>query len=68
MKILIAISLLLAGPALAQDTAAVPQVCKDEAQRLCSDRNLKQECLVLNWTRLSDACQDALKVPMKDGD
>jgi hypothetical protein len=41
--------------------------CKPDLQKLCDAANLKQECLVLHWTKISSDCQDALARPMRSG-
>lgn len=42
--------------------------CKPDLQKFCDDANLKQECLVLHWTKISSDCQDALARPMRSGE
>jgi hypothetical protein len=34
--------------------------CKADIQRFCSEANLKQECLVARWDRISAECRNAL--------
>jgi hypothetical protein len=41
--------------------------CKLDLQKFCDTANLKQECLVLQWTKISGDCQDALARPMRSG-
>lgn len=70
----LALLLLLAVPALAQDAGREPpldprvvQACRFDIHLWCADARLRQECLVTKWPKLADACQDALKTPMKNG-
>jgi hypothetical protein len=79
MKTMHVLSILLAmgGPALAQSSVAHSQEtsrqglngktmesCKRDLQKFCDAANLKQECLVAHWTKISSDCQDALARPM----
>ena len=41
--------------------------CKPDLQKFCDAANLKQECLVMHWTKISSDCQDALARPMRSG-
>lgn len=41
--------------------------CKPNLQKFCDEANLKQECLVLQWTKISSDCQHALARPMRSG-
>ena len=41
--------------------------CKSDIGKYCAKANLKQECLVAHWTRISSDCQDALATPMRGG-
>lgn len=41
--------------------------CKADISKYCERANLKQECLVAHWTRISGDCQDALATPMRGG-
>jgi hypothetical protein len=61
---------LAAAPAGAQtaDEAALAKACRFDIHLWCADARLRQECLVTRWTKLSNACQDALVLPGKDGD
>jgi hypothetical protein len=34
--------------------------CKTDIQRFCSEANLKQECLVARWDRISAECRNVL--------
>jgi hypothetical protein len=36
------------------------RVCKTDIQRYCDEANLKQECLVAHWSKISTECQDVL--------
>ena len=74
--ILVAAMIHAAG-AMAQDRSktAPPQglngktmeSCKPDIQKFCGSVNLKQECLVSHWTKISNDCQDALATPMRGG-
>ena len=70
--------LIVSGPSQAQDRSKEPQSsqstsvrtiesCKIDIQKFCGATNLKQECLVAHWTRISNDCQDALAKPMRGG-
>jgi hypothetical protein len=75
--LVLAIVTAAATPALAQDRSKEPappggnaksmEACKADIQKYCKDANLKQECLVAQWTHISGACQDALARPMHNG-
>jgi hypothetical protein len=70
MKILIVL-LLLGAPALAQNAREPllePQIvkaCRMDLHLYCADARLAKECLVTRWTKLPDACQNALVLPSK---
>jgi len=34
--------------------------CKADIQRFCSEANLKQECLVARWDKISAGCRNVL--------
>ena len=34
--------------------------CKTDIQRFCSEANLKQECLVARWNKISAECRNVL--------
>jgi len=36
------------------------RACKTDIQRYCDEANLKQECLVAHWSKISTECQDVL--------
>lgn len=36
------------------------QMCKADIQRFCDQANLKQECLVAHWDKISAECQGVL--------
>lgn len=74
------IFLAMAVPALAQLPASGSQEtaqrglngeamerCKTDIRKFCGSANLKQECLVAHWTKISNACQDSLARPMGPG-
>lgn len=44
----------------AADKSSRGSACKLDIQRYCSEANLKQECLVARWDKLSPACRNAL--------
>ncbi|HEX4270780.1 MAG TPA: hypothetical protein VHZ32_05315 [Rhizomicrobium sp.] len=82
MKTMYVLSVLLvvAPPALAQSSASrsheppqqglngkTMESCKPDLQKFCDAANLKQECLVAHWTKISSDCQDALARPMRSG-
>ncbi len=41
--------------------------CKADIRKFCATANLKQECLVAHWSRISGNCQAVLAMPMRDG-
>lgn len=41
--------------------------CKADIEKYCAKANLKQECLVAHWTKISSDCQDGLATPMRGG-
>jgi hypothetical protein len=47
-----------ASPANRKDRQDV--ACKADIQRFCSEANLKQECLVARWDRISAECRNVL--------
>ena len=73
------VALIVLAPAYAQERSKesppegmngkTMESCKPDIQKYCDRANLKQECLVAHWTRISSDCQDALATPMRgDGD
>lgn len=36
------------------------RACKTDIQRFCDEANLKQECLVAHWSKISSECRDVL--------
>jgi hypothetical protein len=36
------------------------RICKADIQRFCDQANLKQECLIAHWSKISTECQDVL--------
>lgn len=36
------------------------KICKVDIQRFCDEANLKQECLIAHWSKISTECQDVL--------
>lgn len=36
------------------------KICKVDLQRFCDEANLKQECLIAHWSKISTVCQDVL--------
>jgi len=77
MRCLLLIGILLPTAALAQDRSKetqpravdgkVMETCKADIRTFCQAANLKQECLVGHWAKISSDCQDALATPMKGG-
>jgi hypothetical protein len=75
--LVLAIATAAGTPAIAQDRTKEPTPrggdakimgsCQADIQKHCRDANLKQECLVAQWTHISGACQDALARPMHNG-
>lgn len=73
-------AMLLSGSALAQsrdrNREAPPRpagkgmdFCKADIHKFCEAADLKQECLVAHWSKISDRCQDVLAAPAQnDGD
>jgi hypothetical protein len=70
--------LVVCGPLHAQGRSREPQSppdadgktvasCKADIRKFCDDANLKQECLVAHWSRLSNDCQNVLATPMRGG-
>ncbi len=69
--------LAVSTPCFAQDRSKEPppqgvngksmDSCKTDIQKYCDQANLKQECLVAHWTKISNDCQDALATPMRGG-
>ena len=67
----------LPAAAMAQDRSREPlpkgvnskamDSCKTDVQKFCVTADLKQECLVAHWTKISNDCQDALATPMRNG-
>lgn len=55
-------------PAMAAANGASPAnhkdrqelACKTDIQRFCSEANLKQECLVARWDKISAECRNVL--------
>lgn len=55
-------------PAMAAANSAPPAdhkdrqglACKADIQRFCSEANLKQECLVARWDKISAECRNVL--------
>jgi hypothetical protein len=41
--------------------------CKADIHKFCESADLKQECLVAHWNKISSRCQDVLAAPMRDG-
>jgi hypothetical protein len=70
-------TMLFLSPAFAQERSKEPppqgingktmESCRADVEKLCDRANLKQECLVAHWTRISSDCQDALATPMRGG-
>jgi hypothetical protein len=44
----------------AGDRSKLIKVCKTDIQRFCDQANLKQECLVAHWDRISPECRSLL--------
>lgn len=59
---------LIGAPAMAAANGASPEnhkdrqelACKTDIQRFCSEANLKQECLVARWDKISAECRNVL--------
>ena len=47
-----------ASPAIHKDRQEL--ACKTDIQRFCSEANLKQECLVARWDKISAGCRHVL--------
>ncbi len=47
------------GSPAGEKSRRVP-ACKADIQRFCSEANLKQECLVARWDKLSAECRNVL--------
>jgi hypothetical protein len=45
---------------LAADRTKLIKICKTDIQRFCDQANLKQECLVTHWDKLSIECRSIL--------
>jgi hypothetical protein len=71
-------AMLLSGSAFAQSRdhgRALPpkpasrgmDFCKADIHKFCEAADLKQECLVAHWSKISSRCQDVLGAPMRDG-
>jgi hypothetical protein len=68
---------ILSFAAMAQDRSKEPppqgvngknmESCRADIRKFCNAANLKQECLVAHWTKISNDCQDALVTPMRGG-
>lgn len=43
-------------------------VCKADIRRFCDAANLKQDCLVAHWSKISAGCQELLATPARNGD
>ena len=41
--------------------------CKADIGKYCGGANLKEECLVAHWIKISSGCQDVLATPMRGG-
>jgi hypothetical protein len=48
------------GAAPANERNRPELACKADIQRFCSEANLKQECLVARWDRISAECRNVL--------
>jgi|GEM_PF-2499201 len=44
----------------AGDRTRLAQICKVDIQRFCDQANLKQECLVAHWDKISADCRAVL--------
>lgn len=53
------------GKQASQLPAGNLEACRIELHKFCETANLKQECLVAHWDHITDACQNALLVPMR---
>ena len=42
------------------DKARWIKICKADIQRFCDEANLKQECLIAHWSKISTECQEVL--------
>lgn len=69
MKSAIVALMLLTAPVLAQNDREprleprIVKACRMDLHLYCADARLAKECLVTRWTKLPDACQDALVLP-----
>jgi hypothetical protein len=63
---------------VAQEQAGAPRVgigsktmgsCKEDIRKLCSTATepMQKECLVKNWMKISNDCQDAVAKPGREG-
>jgi len=48
------------GASSANEKNRQESACKADIQRFCSEANLKQECLVARWDRISAGCRNVL--------
>ena len=48
------------GASTANDSTRQEPACKADIQRFCSEANLKQECLVARWDKISAECRNVL--------
>jgi hypothetical protein len=76
---LVAAALLAAATAsVAQEQPGTPRVgigsktmdsCKEDIRKLCSTATapMQKECLVKNWMKISNDCQDAVAKPGREG-
>jgi len=48
------------GASSANDSNRQEPACKADIQRFCSEANLKQECLVARWDKISAECRNVL--------
>jgi hypothetical protein len=42
------------------DKTKLVRICKMDIQRFCDQANLKQECLVAHWAKISTECRGVL--------
>lgn len=42
------------------DKTKLVRICKADIQRFCDQANLKQECLVAHWAKISTECRGVL--------
>ena len=68
----------VATASIAQEQAGAPRVgigsktmgsCKEDIRKLCSTATepMQKECLVKNWMKISNDCQDAVAKPGREG-